>query len=89
MASWMTGLLGRKHKNPVNDLSVVNVFSDLELRVDLKERLLPCGHSAYWVSLHYYSSEQHDWVDVGILHESDLERMLNLLQEANAYLKEL
>lgn len=85
----MSGLLGRKHNRPLDDLSVVSVFSDLELRVDLKERVLPCGHTGYWLSLYWYSSEKHDWLDIGILHESDLERMISLLQEAHVYLKEL
>ena len=85
----MSGLLGRKHTHPLDDATVVSVFSDLELRVDLKERLLPCGHTNYWLSLNWYSEEKREWLDIGVLHAADVERMIALLQEANAYVKDL
>jgi hypothetical protein len=89
MTSWMSGLLGRKKHNPLDELGVTTVLSDRELRVEVRERCLPCGHVTYWVSASWYSADAHDWLDIALVHESDLERLIALLQDANAFVKEL
>lgn len=86
MTHWISGLLSRKHSKPVSDLTLAAAFSDKDLRVDLKELPLPCGHLAYAAVISWYSEEMRDWIEIGFVHESDLERVVRLLQEAQEYL---
>jgi hypothetical protein len=89
MTHWIGGLLRRKRPSPINDLTLAAVFSDKNVRVDVKERPLECGHLAYWVVAYWYSEESHDWIELAFIHESDLERVVRLLQEAQTYVSKI
>lgn len=89
MNHWIGGLLGRKQSNPIDELALAAVFSDRNIRVDLKERQLPCGHIAYWIVAYWYSEDSREWIELACVHESDLEPLVCLLKEAQTYVSHI
>jgi hypothetical protein len=88
MTQWIANLFS--DVKPKRDApSLMNVFFDRDLRLDVKEFCLPCGHISYLVELHWYSEKKRDWLDMALVHESDLESTINLLQQASTFLKAL
>lgn len=85
----MKALWGQLTQDPIDTMDLTMVFSDEELQVQLQERVLPCGHSTYWFLLYWYSTKNRHWIEFGSIHQSDLERVIALLQQAHDYLKKL
>jgi hypothetical protein len=89
MKIWLGGIIRRRERNPIDDLQTAAVFSDMDIRVDLKERPLPCGHLAYFAVVYRFDPEVRDWYESAVTHESDLDRVIRLLQEAQAYVEDI
>ena len=55
---------------------------DGDVRMDLLEYPLPCGHSGYRIDLEYHAAKLDRWVEIASLRDFNLDEALALLTEA-------
>ncbi len=84
MKQWIAKLLGlaRRRANKEKDLPCVYSVADENVRVDVLEHVLPCGHNAYSIYGEMYVEDFKKWVMVVDLRDYNLETAIKLLQKA-------
>jgi len=85
MTQWIANLFS--HPTPTQDeFSVSDVFIGRDLRLDVQEVSLPCGHVNYFAKLYWYSPEARNWVTIGIIMQNHLDDAIELLQKAKMFI---
>ncbi len=60
---------------------LVRIVKD-NVRMNVLEYPLPCGHEGYRVDLAFYAEELDRWVEIAALRDFNLEPSIHLLQQA-------
>lgn len=84
MKQWIATLLGlaRSRANTETNLPCVYSIAEENVRVDVLEHVLPCGHNAYSIFGEFYAEEIQKWVKIIDLRDYNVETAIKLLQKA-------
>jgi hypothetical protein len=84
MKQWIARLLGlaRRRANKEKSLPCVYSVAEENVRVDVLEHVLPCGHNAYSVYGECYVKDFQKWVKIVDLRDYNVETAIKLLQKA-------
>jgi hypothetical protein len=84
MLQWIANLIGRARRqaNTEDSLPCVQAYADGNVRVEVVEYLLPCGHNAYGIKGRYFVEEYDEWVPIAELRDFNADTAVSLLQKA-------
>jgi hypothetical protein len=77
--------LARSRANTEASLPCVYSVAEANVRVDVLEVVLPCGHNAYTVFGEFYVEEFQKWVKVIDLRDYNVQTAIKLLQKAATF----
>jgi hypothetical protein len=60
-----------------------------DVRMELFEYALPCGHTGYGVTLAYHVPEQDEWLPIALLRDFNLDASIALLVQAKQCIENL
>jgi hypothetical protein len=91
MKQWIAKLQGLVRRRARKETILPCVYSVAEenVRVDVLEHVLPCGHNAYSIYGEYYVEEFGKWVNIIDLRDFNAERAFWLLRKAMVFLAAL
>ena len=84
MRNWIANLI-RQLRRPASteeNLPCVYSAADDNIRVDVLEHLLPCGHCAYSIRGECYIEELRDWIKIVDLRDYNAETAIKLTSRA-------
>jgi hypothetical protein len=80
---WISGLFRRIRKPaPKEKFSCVYSLAERNVRLDVLEYLLPCGHRAYSVHGEFYVEEMQQWITVIDLRDYNMNAASEMLCKA-------
>src|ERR1700730_7366624 len=84
MKQWIAKLLGLTRSQPKKEKDLPCVYSVAEenVRVDVLEHVLPCGHNAYSIYGEFYVEKLQKWFTIVDLRDYNVETAIKLLQKA-------
>jgi hypothetical protein len=84
MKQWIAKLLGlaRSRAKKEKDLPCVYSVAEENVRVDVLEHVLPCGHNAYSIYGEFFVENLQKWVTIVDLRDYNVETAIKLLQKA-------
>lgn len=84
MKQWIANLLGLARRRAKKETNLPCVYSVAEenVRVDVLEHTLPCGHNAYSIYGEFYVEDFEKWVMIVDLRDYNAETTIKLLQKA-------
>ncbi len=84
MKQWIATLLGLARSRAKKETNLPCVYSVAEenVRVDVLEHVLKCGHTAYSIYGEFYVEDFQKWVKIVDLRDYNVETAIKLLQKA-------
>ena len=84
MLQWIANFIGRARRqaNTEENLPCVQSYTESNVRVEVVEYTLPCGHKAYRIEGQYFVEETHKWVPIADLRDFNANTAVGLLQKA-------
>jgi hypothetical protein len=91
MLQGLANLIRRLRKPASTEECLPCVFSVAEdsVRVDVLEKLLPCGHCAYVIRGEFYVEKFGKWLMTADLRDFNLETTLKLLTKAQGFVSQM
>lgn len=78
---WLANTIGKLFTDDAGPVCVMHVRQD-DVRLDVWEYLLPCGHPGFRVELEYRLEEPDTWIPIASLRDFNIDAAMALLQEA-------
>jgi len=95
MLQWIANLLRRTGIRDANDCGVravlthPKVIASDNVRVEVLEFELSCGHVGYGIEVSYFVEDQNEWMSIASLRDYNIHHVLGLLVDAAKYVDSL
>src|SRR5437016_356747 len=91
MLQWIANLIGLAGSRTKKESGLPCVYSVAEdgVRVDVLERLLPCGHCAYSVQAEFFVEELAEWIPIADLRDYNVQTAIKLLDRGAKFVASL